>query len=124
MAGVSTYPYKVRVRHDSCEAISKGSIIVDDDVWIGYGATIMSGVRIGQGAIIAAQSIITRDVPPYTIVAGNPAKIVKYRFTEKIRQKLINFDFTILEDESIMQNIDRLYVELSDENIDDVISKM
>lgn len=124
MAGVSTYPFKVMVRHDPCEAISKGSIIVDDDVWIGYGATIMSGVRIGQGAIIAAQSIVTRDVPPYTIVAGNPAKILKHRFTEKIRQKLINYDFTILEDESIMQNIDRLYVELTDENIDDMISKM
>jgi acetyltransferase-like isoleucine patch superfamily enzyme len=124
MSGVSTFPFKVMVRHDSCEAISKGSIIVDDDVLIGYGATIISGVRIGQGAIIAAQSIVTRDVPPYAIVAGNPAKVIKYRFSEKIRQKLINFDFTILEDESIIQNIDRFYVELTDENIDEVISKM
>ena len=58
-------------------------IIIENDVWIGYGAVIITGVHIGRGAIIAAGSIVTKDVPPYTITAGNPAKIIGYRFTEE-----------------------------------------
>lgn len=57
-------------------------IIIDDDVWIGYGAVIFTGVHINQGAIVAAGSIVTKDVPPYAIVAGNPARIKGYRFSE------------------------------------------
>ena len=62
-------------------------IVVGDDVWIGYGSIIMSGVTIGRGAIIAAGSLVTKDVEPYSIVGGNPAKHLKYRLdTEQIRQ--------------------------------------
>ena len=56
-------------------------IIVDDDVWIGYGSIVLSGVKIGRGSIIAAGSVVTRDVVPYSIVGGNPAKHISYRFT-------------------------------------------
>jgi len=55
-------------------------IIIEDDVWVGYGAIVLSGVTIGRGAIVAAGSVVTRDVPPYAIVAGNPAKLRSYRF--------------------------------------------
>lgn len=55
---------------------------IGNDVWIGYGATIMSGVSIGDGAIIAAGAVVTRDVPPYAIVGGVPAKVIRYRFNE------------------------------------------
>lgn len=58
-------------------------INIDDDVWIGYGSVVFTGVHIHRGAIIAAGSIVTKDVPPYAIVAGNPAKIKGYRFTEE-----------------------------------------
>lgn len=58
-------------------------IIVEDDVWIGYGSVVFTGVHVGRGAIIAAGSIVTKDVPPYAIVAGNPAKIIGQRFTEE-----------------------------------------
>lgn len=58
-------------------------IVIEDDVWIGYGSVVFTGVRIGRGAIVAAGSIVTKDVPPYAIVAGNPAKIKGYRFTEE-----------------------------------------
>lgn len=58
-------------------------IVIEDDVWIGYGSIVFTGVRVGRGAIIAAGSIVTKDVPSYAIVAGNPAKIKGYRFTEK-----------------------------------------
>nr|WP_025740925.1 CatB-related O-acetyltransferase [Aquimarina pacifica] len=57
-------------------------VIVEDDVWIGYGAIIMSGIHIGKGAIIAAGSVVTKDVEAYAIVGGNPAKLLKYRFNK------------------------------------------
>ena len=60
---------------------SDGKVIISDDVWIGSCAIILKGVTIGRGAVIGAGSIVTKDVPPYAIVAGNPAKILKYRFT-------------------------------------------
>lgn len=55
-------------------------VIIEDDVWIGFGAIVLSGVRIGRGAIVAAGAVLKTDVPPYAIVAGNPAVVVKYRF--------------------------------------------
>lgn len=58
-------------------------IIVEDDVWIGYGAIIVSGVHIGRGAIVAAGSVVLKDIEPYAIVAGNPAKLISRRFTEE-----------------------------------------
>lgn len=57
----------------------QGDIIIDDDVWIGAGAIILTGVTIGKGSVIAAGSIVTKDVEPYTIVGGNPAKLIKKR---------------------------------------------
>ena len=56
-------------------------IIIEDDVWIGYGAIVLSGVRVGRGAIVAAGSVVSEDVPPYAIVAGSSAKVIRYRFT-------------------------------------------
>lgn len=58
-------------------------IIVEDDVWIGYGAIIVTGVKIHRGAIVAAGSVVTHDVPPYTIVGGNPSRVLGQRFTEE-----------------------------------------
>ncbi len=56
---------------------------IENDVWIGYGSIIVSGVKVGRGSIVAAGSVVTRNVPPYSIVAGNPARVVKMRFTEE-----------------------------------------
>ena len=64
--------------------ISKGPVIIEDDCWLGFGCEILSGVHIGKHAIVAARAVVTRDVPPYSIVAGNPAKILKqYNFESK-----------------------------------------
>ncbi|MDD6071629.1 MAG: CatB-related O-acetyltransferase [Clostridiales bacterium] len=87
---ISTFPIKTIVLGlSNDEAISKGDIIVDDDVWIGYGATIMSGVHFGQGAVVAAGAVVTKDVPPYAIVGGVPAKVIKYRFEPEMIEELL-----------------------------------
>lgn len=68
---------------DATKIRRKGQIIVGNDCWIGHGATIMNGVTIHNGAVIAADAVVTKDIPPYAIAAGNPAKVIKYRFTQE-----------------------------------------
>lgn len=71
------------------KAPRKGSIFVGNDVWIGHGTTIISGVTIHDGAVVAAESVVTKDVPPFAIVGGNPARIIGYRFDEEQKKKLL-----------------------------------
>lgn len=113
---ISTYPFKVMVIGQKAEASTKGDIIIDDDVWIGERATIMSGVHIGQGAVIAAGSVVTHDVPPYAVVGGVPAKVIKYRFSKEIIDSLLKVDYGKLTKEMISAHIDELYTELSELN--------
>jgi len=75
----------MKMGHPSC----KGNIDIGNDVWIGAKSTIMSGVKIGDGAVIGARTMVTKDVPPYSIVVGNPGRIIKYRFNEGQVQKLL-----------------------------------
>jgi virginiamycin A acetyltransferase len=84
---------------------SKGDTIVGNDVWIGYNATIMPGICIGNGAIIGAQSVVTRNVEPYSIVGGNPAKEIRKRFDESIIQELLEICWWDWEIEKITRNI-------------------
>jgi virginiamycin A acetyltransferase len=86
----------------------KGNIHIGNDVWIGYNATIMAGVNIGDGAIIAANSTITRDVEPYTIVGGNPAKKIRKRFSEDVIIKLLALKWWNWNIEKITKNIKNL----------------
>ena len=112
---VSTYPFKVKcMQGQQHEALSKGDIIVEDDVWIGCRATIMSGVHIGQGAVIAAGAVVTKDVPPYAVVGGVPAKVIKYRFAPHIIEELLKVDYGKLTKEMVETHIDALYEELTD----------
>lgn len=93
MDGFSTYPFVIfgEPWSSSYKAKwpNKGDTLVGNDVWIGHEALIMPAVSIGDGAIIASRSVVTKDVPPYTIVAGNPAKIIRQRFDEKTIAKLL-----------------------------------
>jgi virginiamycin A acetyltransferase len=95
MLGVSTYPFTIfggdwtaRTLDLVAAMPSRGDTVVGNDVWIGYQATIMPGVRIGDGAIIAAKSVVTGDVPPYTIVGGNPARPIRHRFDPEDIERL------------------------------------
>lgn len=91
---ITSYPFAIfgEAWSDAMDGKSyptKGNTEIGNDVWIGYGATIMPGVKIGDGAIIASKSVVTKDVEPYTIVGGNPAKEIRKRFSEeKIKQLL------------------------------------
>ena len=89
---VTTYPFSVfreSAKDIKGHPVSRGDVIIGHDVWIGIGAVILSGVNIGNGSIIGASAVVSRDVPPYSVVAGNPARVVKQRFTED--------DITILQ---------------------------
>lgn len=79
---VSTYPFGDKMEVDYPKAYSKGKIVIGNDVWIGSYATILSGVTIGDGAIIGANTVVRRNIPPYAIVIGNRAQLLKYRFPE------------------------------------------
>jgi virginiamycin A acetyltransferase len=86
MDGISTYPFKVINKaweHVDMNVVSKGDTIIGNDVWIGNSVTIMQGVKIGDGAIIGTNSLVTKDVEPYTIVGGNPARLIRKRFDEQ-----------------------------------------
>ena len=112
---VSTFPFKVKsLKMQKDEAFSKGDIVIDDDVWIGYGATVMSGVHIGQGAVIAAGAVVTKDVPPYAVVGGVPAKVIKYRFNEETVNELLKIDFSRIDKDFIEKNIDFLYKDVEE----------
>lgn len=95
--------------HQPEDARSKGSIKVEDEVWIGIGSIILSGVTLSKGAIIAAGSVVTRDVPPYAVAGGNPAKIIKYRFPEEVIRQLMETDLTQFSDPVLKENIDLIY---------------
>lgn len=119
---VSTYPYKVRFDIEKVEALCRGPIIVGDDVWIGERAIILSGVTIGQGAVIGAGSIVRKDVPPYAIYVGDTVK--KYRFSEEIISKLVHINYENLTKENAVELFDELYSDVTIENVDNIISKI
>ena len=100
--------------HAKSEGLSKGDISVGDDVWIGYRAIILSNVNIGKGAVIAAGAVVTKDVPPYAIVGGMPAKIIRYRFPEKIRNQLLNLDLSKISENVICRNIEQMYIKINE----------
>ena len=100
------------------EATSKGKIEISDDVWIGTNALILSGVHIGKGAVVAAGSVVTKDVPPFAIVGGVPAKVIKYRFPDDIIACLMKCDYSNISDDMIKEHF-----ELFNSEMDIVIAK-
>lgn len=105
----------MKMGHPTC----KGDIIVENDVWIGAKSTIMSGVKIHNGSVVGSCSVVTKDVPPYSIVVGNPAKIVKYRFSEKQIEDLLKISWWNWPEDKIKSEAIRLW----SDNINDFIKK-
>jgi len=98
---ISTFPFKYFFNKGEHEALTKGPIIVEDDVWIGTDSMILSGVTIGKGAVVAAGTIVTKSIAPYSVVGGAPAKLIKMRFDENIIAELMTIDFNKLNPNNI-----------------------
>lgn len=114
---MSTFPFTTLVYSEKkLEVKSKGGITIGDDVWLGCNALILDGVKIGQGAVVGAGSVVTRDVPPYAIVCGTPARVLKYRFDEKTIAQLIKFDWSSIDEEDAVLCRAMLYADYQDEN--------
>jgi len=121
---LSTFPFKVKFGLLEREAESKGHIIIEDDVWIGVNCVILSGVTIGQGSVVSAGSVITKNIPPYAIVGGVPAKIIKFRFSERIISKMLKIKYSRLTKEIVINNIDLFYEKINEENVDQYIERI
>jgi virginiamycin A acetyltransferase len=107
---ISTYPFAIfgngwEGAMEGREYPFKGDTVIGNDVWIGYKATIMPGVRVGDGAIIAAHSVVTKDVAPYAIVGGNPAAEIKKRFPDEEIEKLLQLRWWDWPPEKITENV-------------------
>lgn len=122
--GISTYPFRGKLGLPGGESLSKGPIVVEDDVWLGFRVTVLSGVTIGRGAVVAAGSVVTKDVPPYAIVGGVPAKVIKYRFSELVQKELAQVDFSTLTLEQTREHIHALSLPLTDENVSRIIAEL
>ena len=116
---ISSYPFAI-FGNDQADAMSgksyptKGDTIIGNDVWIGYKAVIMPGIKIGDGAIIATNSMITKDVEPYSVVGGNPAKEIKKRFSDREISELLEIKWWNWDNEKITKNVRNL----TENNID------
>lgn len=110
MGGFSTYPFKVFggqwAEKDPMSVVSKGDTIIGNDVWIGNNVTFMQGVRVGNGAIVGTNSLVTKDIEPYTIVGGNPARPIRKRFDDMTIALLLKLQWWHWPAEKITQNLD------------------
>lgn len=103
---VTTFPFPIKwseAVHITGHPSSKGDVILGNDVWIGRQSVILSGVTIGTGAVIGCNSVVSRNVPPYTIMAGNPAKEVKKRFSPEQIERLLNSCWWDLERDQLVK---------------------
>ena len=115
LSSLSTYPFplffeewQLNKKNVTDAWDNKGDIIIGNDVWIGYEAIILAGVTIGDGAIIGARAVVTKDVAPYTIVGGIPAKMIKKRFDDKTIADLLNMKWWNWSTDKIAQNIEAI----------------
>jgi virginiamycin A acetyltransferase len=110
---LSTYPFAVfqngwEKAMDGKLYPSKGNIVIENDVWIGYKATILPGITISDGAVIGAYAVVTKDVSPYSIVGGNPAKEIKKRFSDEVIEQLLRIKWWDWDVEKITAHLNDL----------------
>jgi len=114
LRGFSTYPFQIfgrgweRVMPTADDLETRGDTVVGHDVWIGYDALIMPGVKIGDGAVVAARAVVTKDVAPYTIVGGNPARELKRRFDDATVARLLALAWWNWPPEKITRHLEKI----------------
>lgn len=108
LQNASLYPFRVRYGGEHAEAMTKGPIVIHDDVWIGERCLILSGVEIGQGAVIGAGTVVAKNVPPYAVYCNG--RIIKYRFDKEISAQMSLFDFGKVTEEDLKSNIREFYL--------------
>ena len=112
--GFSTYPFQIfgngweKVAPQIKDLPYKGDTVIGNDVWIGYETVIMPGIKVGDGAIIAAKSVVVGDVLPYTIVGGNPAKCIRQRFEDEVIRSLLEIAWWNWDVEKITRNLEKI----------------
>ncbi|PZU96768.1 MAG: Vat family streptogramin A O-acetyltransferase [Pseudanabaena sp.] len=112
--GFSTYPFYIfgngweKAEPQAEKLPYKGNTVIGNDVWVGYETVFMPGVQVGDGAIIAAKSVVVGDIPPYTIFGGNPAKCIRQRFDSKTIQSLLEIAWWDWEIAKITRNLDKI----------------
>ncbi|MCP1313696.1 MULTISPECIES: Vat family streptogramin A O-acetyltransferase [unclassified Halomonas] len=113
-SGFSTYPFQIfgqgweKVMPEASELPYKGDTEIGHDVWIGLEATLMPGVKVGHGAIIASKSVVVADVPAYSMVGGNPAKVIKYRFDESTISELLEIAWWNWSAEKVTEHLEAI----------------
>lgn len=112
----STFPFSEKIYHSGLDGICRGPIVIEDDVWIGFGTIILSGVKVGKGSVIAAGSIVTKDIPPYSVWIGN--SVNKQRFSQEIIEQLKKIDFSRIDPEQYRQFIS---AKVTNENVYDIV---
>ncbi|MFA5077646.1 MAG: CatB-related O-acetyltransferase [Candidatus Micrarchaeia archaeon] len=109
----SNFPIKTRITHrhlgKNLDAFSKGPVTIGNDVWIGTNAIILSDVRIGDGAVVGAGAVVTKDVPPYAIVGGVPANVIRFRFSREIIDRMERIRWWDWPDGEVEKNLDLFY---------------
>lgn len=114
MNGITTYPFNIMGNgwEKSAPKLEnlplKGDIVIGNDVWIGENVTILPGVHIGDGVIIGANSVVAKDIEPYSVAVGNPCRVVRKRFDEEIIKKLYALKWWDWDEEKIFKNLDAL----------------
>ena len=115
LSSLSTYPFHIFFEEWDLDAKdvtdawdNKGDIVIGNDVWIGYEAVILAGVTIGDGAVIGTRAVVTKDVPPYTIVGGVPAKPIRKRFSDEVIAQLLEIKWWDWPEERIRQHLSEI----------------
>ena len=111
---VTTYPFSVKF--EECSHFigyprHRGDVVIGNDVWLCYGARILSGATIGDGAVVGMNAVVTQNIPPYAIVAGNPARIIRYRFSPEIIRELLSIQWWHWPHEDVMKAAPYLFSE-------------